>query len=116
MKTRGKIEFGDFQTPPILAQQVCALLKQRGIIPDIVIEPTCGVGAFVVASAEAFSSAKLQGWDINADYVLKTRQALKEVGAEGRSTIAIRDFFKHDWKQNWPISKANFLSSAIFLG
>ena len=55
---RRKIEFGDFQTPDSLAQKVCERLSGLGIHPDVVIEPTCGVGAFVLAAAHAFPMAQ----------------------------------------------------------
>ena len=44
MNSKAKIEFGDFQTPPALARQICEMIRQRGIAPDVVMEPTCGVG------------------------------------------------------------------------
>jgi hypothetical protein len=93
-----KIEFGDFQTPQALANQICALLIQGGIIPDVVLEPTCGVGSFLVAAAETFPHAQLFGWDINAEYVEQARLALNRIDGSERSTIATQDFFKHDWE------------------
>ena len=98
MNSNAKIEFGDFQTPQILASQICNLLTQRGIIPDIVLEPTCGVGSFLVAAAESFPHARLLGWDINAEYVQQACLTLNQIGARKRSTIAAKDFFKHNWE------------------
>src|ERR1700685_3532759 len=98
MNSNAKIEFGDFQTPQTLANQICKLLVQRGIIPDIVLEPTCGVGSFLVAAAETFPRAQLFGWDINDEYAEQARLALNRVDASERSTIATKDFFKHDWE------------------
>jgi len=112
MNSKAKIEFGDFQTPLALASQICALLSQRGITPDVVVEPTCGVGAFLVASAASFCKARLFGWDINGDYVQKARAALHDVGAGGRSTVATRDFFKHDWET----ALAGFEGKLLVLG
>ena len=112
MNSNARIEFGDFQTPQLLAGQVCRLLVQRGIIPDIVIEPTCGRGSFLVAAAAAFPKAQLFGWDINVDYVETTRSALSVVGAAGRSTIAPQDFFSHDWEKEL----AGFHGSVLILG
>ena len=57
MSASAKIEFGDFQTPLPLAREICALVKREGIKAETVLEPTCGVGAFLVAAAEAFPSA-----------------------------------------------------------
>ncbi len=98
MNSNAKIEFGDFQTPEALASEICALLVQRGMIPDIVLEPTCGVGSFLAAAAGAFPRAQLFGWDINAEYVEQARSMLNRTGAHGRSTVAAQDFFKHDWE------------------
>jgi hypothetical protein len=50
MKTLAGIEFGDFQTPLDLAKDICALLARQGLEPKVVIEPTCGTGAFLVAA------------------------------------------------------------------
>src|SRR2546427_6175385 len=112
MNSKQKIEFGDFQTPQKLAKQTCEVLAQRGIIPDVVVEPTCGVGSFLVAAAEAFPKAQLFGWDINRDYVEKAHTALHQIGAGGRSTIAPQDFFKHDWETEL----AGFQGELLILG
>ena len=97
MSAHAKIEFGDFQTPPALAAEVCALLKRLGVEPDSVIEPTCGTGAFLVAAAETFPKAVLSGWDINADYVKQARVALKAAQAANQNDVQTQDFFSHDW-------------------
>jgi hypothetical protein len=112
MRANLKVEFGDFQTPQALAGQVCALLVRRHIIPDLVLEPTCGVGSFLVAAAQSFSRAQLFGWDINGDYVEQARAALREAGAAGRSTVARQDFFKHDWEREL----AGFQGEILILG
>lgn len=112
MRSNAKVEFGDFQTPQALANQVCALLARRQIVPDFVLEPTCGVGSFLVAAAHSFSRAQLFGWDINGDYVEKTRAALRQAGAAGRSTVARQDFFKHNWEREL----AGFKGELLILG
>lgn len=61
------------------------------------LEPTCGVGAFLTAAAEAFPRARLRGWDINSDYVAKAESALRKAEAKPRSIVARQDFFAHDW-------------------
>jgi hypothetical protein len=98
MKAGAKIEFGDFQTPLELARQVATLLVHNGVHADTILEPTCGVGAFLVAASEAFPKARLLGWDINADYVARTRSALLKAGAAKRAAVAQQDFFAHDWE------------------
>lgn len=64
-----RIEYGDFQTPPELANQVCQKLVELGVNPDIVIEPTCGIGTFVEAAVQNFSSAMVLGIEINSNYL-----------------------------------------------
>ncbi len=98
MKTASKIEFGDFQTPLALAREVCSLLIRNEICADTVLEPTCGLSAFLVAASEAFPKARFFGWDINADYVQQTKEALHEAGAAKRASVCQQDFFAHDWE------------------
>lgn len=54
MKTASRAEFGDFQTPLALAQAVCRLIANQGHVPDHVVEPTCGIGAFLTAAGVVF--------------------------------------------------------------
>ena len=98
MKANAKIEFGDFQTPLALAQEVCSLLIRQGVEARAIIEPTCGIGAFLVAASELFPKAQLFGWDINPDYVKQTKSALVQAGAAKRATVGQQDFFSHDWE------------------
>jgi hypothetical protein len=112
MNSKSKIEFGDFQTPQALAVQVCAMIRERGIIPDIVIEPTCGLGSFLVAAADSFPGTRLHGWEINGDYVNKTRTTLNQLGVGERATIVVQDFFKHDWETQI----ASFTGNLLILG
>src|SRR3989442_11241151 len=68
-RAKAKVEFGDFQTPPRLARDVCALLLRRGVQPSSILEPNCGKGSFVLACLESFPSAQtVIGADINSTY------------------------------------------------
>ncbi len=109
MKPNAKIEFGDFQTPLALAQGVCSLLLQQGVEADTVLEPTCGVGAFLNAAAKVFPKARLLGWDINRDYVEQTKLALKHSGAGKRASIGVQDFFAHDWETELAVIHGSIL-------
>ncbi|MBI2946910.1 MAG: hypothetical protein HYY23_04635 [Verrucomicrobia bacterium] len=97
MKTAAQIEFGDFQTPLDLAIEICALLRREGLKPEVIIEPTFGLGAFLVAAAEAFPAARLRGFEINADYLQATRQALRDAKVSNRCELRLQDFFTFDW-------------------
>ncbi len=109
MKTATKIEFGDFQTPVPLAGEVCALLSRKGINADVVVEPTCGAGTFLIAAAAAFPKASLLGWDVNGAYVEEARLALKRSSAGGRATVQTQDFFTHDWEKEFAGHKGSLL-------
>lgn len=94
-----KKEFGDFQTPLLLARSVASLLKAKGRRFGTVIEPTCGVGAFLRATAECLGPApKYWGFDINPDYVMEARTALAPIGSP-KLFIEQRDFYATNWKQ-----------------
>jgi hypothetical protein len=98
MKTNSKVEFGDFQTPLVLARAVSSFLVQQGVKAKTVLEPTCGVGSFLVAASESFPKARLLGWDINPKYVTQAKSALAEAGAAKRAFVGQQDFFAHDWE------------------
>ncbi|MGH7596389.1 MAG: SAM-dependent methyltransferase, partial [bacterium] len=96
--TRHQIEYGDFQTPVELAENVCQKLAKLGVTPDAVIEPTCGLGAFIESSARYFPSAKrIIGVEIDPAYLqaLRNRQSLFE---NERVEILQGDFFSFDWE------------------
>lgn len=94
-----RIEFGDFQTPDDLAIAACKKLIEIGIAPDLVIEPTCGVGAFVVAAASQFPTAhEIRGFEVNAAYleILKARLQILSVLPTVQAENA--NFFEVDWQ------------------
>lgn len=93
-----RIEFGDFQTPDTLAVKVCEALTAIGIRPDIVIEPTCGVGTFVMAAAHAFASAReVWGYEVNEKHLGALRVKLQTDPCAARVRLEHADFFATDW-------------------
>jgi hypothetical protein len=92
-----RIQFGDFQTPLPLARAVCELLTRHGVAADSILEPTCGTGSFLLAAAERFPSAHLNGRDINPDYVAQARAALAQANPRTPVLVQQQDFFTHDW-------------------
>jgi type I restriction-modification system DNA methylase subunit len=72
-------EYGDFQTNRQLAKKVCVLLKARQIEPKVIIEPTCGKGAFIIAALETFPKVeKMIGIEIFKPYVWQTKFSILE--------------------------------------
>ena len=107
--TSRKIEYGDFQTPQPLAARVCELIAGFGLRPAVVVEPTCGEGAFLAAAADSFPQALLYGCECNPRYadVARTR-----VQSNGRLRIDTADFFSHDWNA----TLAAFADPILILG
>lgn len=69
-----RTEYGDFQTNTDLANKVALLLTTKNVSPEIVIEPTCGKGNFIVASLKRFDSVKkVFGIEIYKPYVWESK-------------------------------------------
>lgn len=97
-KTKQVAEFGDFQTPGSLAQQVCAVLFRRQCKPNSLIEPTCGAGSFLVAALDRFPGvAKAIGLDISPRYVKLATSQIRSHGHADKVEVRQRDFFRVDW-------------------
>lgn len=54
----GSQDLGDFQTPLSLTNQVCSFLVGIGLNPDVIIEPTCGQGNFIISALKNFPALK----------------------------------------------------------
>ncbi|MBA3315480.1 MAG: hypothetical protein H0T47_19605 [Planctomycetaceae bacterium] len=94
-----KVEFGDFQTPLGLARHVCQVLRQTGVSGRSLVEPTCGIGNFLLAASEAFPESRGWGYEVNDRYVKMAAAAV----AEGDSRVTVRqaNFFNVDWKSEF---------------
>ena len=98
-KNRHIQEFGDFQTPTQLARKACLLLSKQGLTPASVVEPTCGVGNFLVAALETFSGIKnTVGIDVNSQHINRARVAVEAVGNGSEIDIRQGNFFTTDWR------------------
>ncbi len=89
--------FGDFQTPLDLASAVASLAAEVCGPVANVVEPTCGLGTFLLASINTFgAAASYFGFDINGEYVEKARDAVS--GRNGSTAkIECQDFYQMDW-------------------
>src|SRR5262249_40485099 len=99
MSARKKgFEFGDFQTPRPLADQVCSLLRARGLAPASVVEPTCGLGNFLFSAIDGFASAsRALGVETNREYVEQLTQALRTHPRAAHVRAIQQSFFDFDW-------------------
>lgn len=92
-----KIEYGDFQTPLDLAERVCQKLIELGVIPNIIIEPTCGEGNFIDAATRCFPSVdKIVGVEINQKY-LEIIRGKQQLIKNRKIEVEQGDFFCVDW-------------------
>lgn len=74
LKAPDRSEYGDFQTNSHLAITVSEYLSKKIDEPDVVIEPTCGKGNFIVAALKTFKSLKkVYGIEIYRPYVWETK-------------------------------------------
>lgn len=69
-----RAEYGDFQTNADLAYKVTLQLASKNISPEIIVEPTCGKGNFIIASLSNFKHIKnIFGVEIYKPYVWETK-------------------------------------------
>lgn len=65
-----RVEYGDFQTNIDLTNAVTNVLLKKNISPEIIIEPTCGKGNFILASLQRFPTIKqVIGIEIYEPYI-----------------------------------------------
>ena len=69
-----RAEYGDFQTNQSLTQQITTQLKKEGINPQIVIEPTCGKGNFILSVLATFENVeRIYGIEIQKKYTWQAK-------------------------------------------
>ena len=72
-------DYGDWQTSYEFAKSICLYLKSRGVAPNVIVEPTCGVGNFIAAAIDVFDTIeKVYGIEIFKGYISQTEQKLQE--------------------------------------
>jgi methylase of polypeptide subunit release factors len=99
IKSLEKWQFGDFQTPDELAREVVKTLRlNHKISPKVIIEPSCGKGAFVRASLKEFIHARVIGLDINKKYIEEASLSISDYLNLENATIYQSNFFNTDWK------------------
>jgi hypothetical protein len=74
LEEHDRAEYGDFQTNKELANKVTLYLASKNISPEVVVEPTCGKGNFIIASLMNFKSIQnIFGIEIYKPYVWETK-------------------------------------------
>ncbi len=81
-------EWGDFQTPPNLAMRVCGYLSSLGVAPRVIIEPTFGLGNFILAALHTFPTVeRVYGIEIQATCVWRFKLALLATALHRKRTL-----------------------------
>lgn len=97
--SKDRSEYGDWQTPYQLAERVCRLLKNRGVAPVELFEPTCGTGTFIRAALEVFTTIKrVYAVEIYQPY-LEQVQALADLYPEVEFHLFCHNIFDFDFRQ-----------------
>lgn len=95
VQLREKIEFGDFQTPFKLAIEITRFIQQIFPNPQIIIEPTCGLGSFIKASIDQWrDQCFYYGFDLNQNYLHQLRITLEN---NHNCYLENIDVFAKDW-------------------
>ena len=92
------VEFGDFQTPRDLADEVCQLLRRKRVTPASIVEPTCGVGTFLAAAITSFPEADTAlGIEINPGHVAEAETLIASLSSSVHKNVRLADVFATDW-------------------
>lgn len=115
-----RAEYGDFQTNNNLADKITAQLKSQNVSPQIVIEPTCGKGNFIIASLKKFESIeKIYAVEIYKPYVWECKFNIIDFYLENRKrikpsiSIVHKSIFDFDFKN---IAKQNSEKEILVIG
>jgi len=77
--SESRVEYGDFQTNKKLTESVCNYLKNKYINPEILLEPTCGKGNFILSAIKTFPSLQqIFGIEIQEKYLWSLKFELLE--------------------------------------
>jgi hypothetical protein len=99
-KSRRTAEYGDFQTPEALARHVCAVLHRQNVQPSSLVEPTCGLGAFLFAGLDRFPLVESAiGSDINPAYIQHVAAVLSRRHDSHKTRLIEADFFRTNWEK-----------------
>lgn len=115
-----RAEYGDFQTNSELSAKVALHIASKKNSPEIVIEPTCGKGNFIIASLGTFKSIKhIIGVEIYKPYVWEAKFRIVDFFIKNPSankpeiSIFHRNVFDFDFKE---IAKKHSTKEVLIIG
>lgn len=90
MSTGNKKEFGDYQTPPAFCEKVLDYLINESMYEvEAVVEPTCGIGNFLVAASKRFNKP-MYGVEINREYADEAKRVLPSAIIESKNIFDVK--------------------------
>lgn len=120
LKEPDRAEYGDFQTNSDLAEKVTIFLKENAIEPQIIVEPTCGKGAFILAVLKTFKSIqKIYAVEIYKPYIWETKFSILHYFLQNPAVnkpeinIFHTNVFEFDFKR---IARENSLKEILVIG
>jgi hypothetical protein len=102
-------QHGDFQTPPELAQVLCRGLAERGVEADLILEPTCGDGSFLIAAAQRYPRARALGLELSDEHLSRARAVVAAASLQGRVEVRQQDFFQLSFPSLLPSQETRVL-------
>jgi hypothetical protein len=97
-KSSKTAEYGDYQTPAPLAEAVCRELSRQGVSPTALVEPTCGLGSFLLAALDEFRAVRhAVGVDLNPTYIAHAETLRCRRADRQKLRLVAADFFETDW-------------------
>lgn len=92
-------ELGDFQTPPRLALRCAEAINRTFGTFDQMIEPTCGIGRFLLAAAETGIAGKMVGIELQPDHLAKARKTLRSAAPSADWALIEGDAFEFNFSE-----------------
>lgn len=90
---RNRRRLGTFFTPSVLVEHMLATAERlAGQSPDVVVDPGAGVGAFSLAAARRWPSARVIAVDINVVTLGLLAARLDHAGLSERAELVLGDF------------------------
>ena len=100
MSNHRKIALGDFQTGKPLARLVIQMLDKKGIAPATLIEPTCGIGNFLVEACNSFTGAtNVIAIDINETYINTVKKRIESKTVRKNVLLINDSIFNINWNK-----------------
>ena len=97
LKEPNRAEYGDFQTNRNLSNNICSVLKKSDINPEIILEPTCGKGNFIISSLNTFENIKyVYGIEIYKPYVWETKFTILDYFLNNKSNPPEINIYHYD--------------------